>query len=375
MCKLRYRKLIAIDLFAGAGGLSLGFEMAGYNVAAKIEMDKWACETLRENFKKSVIIESDIEKVSPKHLLAKFGEIDVIIGGPPCQGFSIVGRSKLKSLGQHLDDKRNTMYKQFLRFLYEIKPKAFVMENVPGILTHDKGNTLNRILRHFKGLGYNVSPHLLKASDFGVPQTRKRVFFVGFRKDLSLSDLKPFSFQVTAGDALLDLPSLRAGEGSEYASYSSQPKTDYQRLMRKNSLGVYNHHARAYSPMDIKIFSLMTQGMKYYQIPNHLKRYRDDSFRDKYKRLISAQPSWTVVAHLQKDGYMFIHPTQDRTITVREAARLQSFPDRFIFYGPMTRQFRQVGNAVPPFLARAIGIAVRKTLQKAKISVRPILRY
>ena len=364
------KKPVVVDLFSGAGGLSLGFELAGYNVAAHVELDKSCCETLRHNFKNSVVLQGDIEDINPLLLKKQLGEIDIVIGGPPCQGFSIVGKSKLKSLGRHLNDPRNKLYKQFLRFVYQLNPKAFVMENVPGILIHNRGLTAKRIMSHFEKLGYDVSTHLLSAKDYGVPQTRKRVFFVGTKDGYDFKLPENSTEYVTVSDAISDLPILHHGGGSEFMDYNKNAKTRYQQLIRGGAVGVFNHVARSCNKKDLKIFSLMKQGMKYFEIPDRLKRYRDDSFRDKYKRLVNSKPSWTVVAHLQKDGYMYIHPTQNRTITVREAARLQSFPDRFVFSGPMTQQFRQVGNAVPPLLAKAIALSLRNCFQKIEIPPR-----
>jgi len=336
------KKPVVVDLFAGAGGLSLGFKRAGFKVAAHVEIDRWACETLKRNFKTSVVLQDDIEKLDPQELVEKVGKIDVVVGGPPCQGFSLVGKAKLRSLGV-AHDKRNGLYKQFVRFVHTLNPRAFVMENVPSILSHHRGITASRIKQHFELLGYTVYILLLNAADYGVPQTRKRAFFVGIKN--GAAEFKPprqtCGVWRTVENAISDLPSLAAGEASSTVS---------------------NHVARNYGEMDLQIFTIMKQGMKYYQIPDKLKRYRTDAFKDKYRRLIAREPSWTVLAHLQKDGYMYIHPTQNRTITVREAARLQSFPDKFIFCGPMTQQFKQVGNAVPPLLARAVARSLLKTL-------------
>lgn len=356
------KKPTVLDLFAGAGGLSLGFQMAGFDIVTHVENDKWSCETLRNNFANSTILESDIQNINPEKVKKLFGNIDVVIGGPPCQGFSIVGKSKLKSLGRHKNDSRNILYKYFVRFVKELEPRAFIMENVPGLLSHNSGETAKKIVNDFSKSGYEVFSGILHSSEYGVPQTRKRVFFVGVQPGLKFHFPNPSQKTISSKDALFDLPSLKAGKGAEILSYNKKPKSIYQKRMRKGSSGVFNHKARDYSQMDLEIFSLMKPGMKYYQIPNRLKRYRDDAFKDKYRRLFSSKPSWTIMAHLQKDGYMYIHPTQDRTITVREAARLQSFPDRFVFCGPMTQQFKQVGNAVPPLMAKAVALSLKKIL-------------
>lgn len=371
---MKLKKPVVIDLFAGAGGLSLGFKLAGFNVAAHIEIDRWACETLKKNFRHALIVQENIEKLDPFEIRERVGEVDVIIGGPPCQGFSLVGKGKLRSLGI-AHDRRNSLYKHFIRFVHALNPKAVVMENVPAIMKHNHGITANRIQQHFEALGYRVWRLLLNAADYGVPQKRKRAFFIGIRDDGEFSlprkthcdplenNNRLLTWR-TAGEALSDLPALKAGENLEIGKYVLEPRTPYQHIMRQGSHGIFNHVARKYGEMDLQIFSIMTQGMKYHQLPSELKRYRDDAFKDKYKRLIDTEPSWTVMAHLQKDGYMYIHPNQNRTITVREAARLQSFPDKFIFCGPMTQQFKQVGNAVPPLLAKAVARALLRSLLK-----------
>lgn len=360
-------KPIAVDLFAGAGGLSLGFEMAGFNIVAHLESDPWACETLRKNFPGSLIVEKDINKIKPADFEKLVGPVDVIIGGPPCQGFSLVGRGKLKSLGKHENDPRNKLYKKFLSFVETLQPKAFVMENVPGILMHNQGKTARTIKKHFEKIGYHVQAHLLTASEHGVPQTRKRVFFIGFKKPATFA-IEKCDHVVTVKDAIGDLPCIKHGRGRPIMKYKKPAMNDYQLLMRTESEQIHNHEARAYGVQDMEIFSIMRQGMKYHELPKRLKRYRDDTFRDKYKRLVNSEPSWTVVAHLQKDGYMYIHPTQDRTITVREAARLQSFPDKFILMGPRSKQFRQVGNAVPPLLAKSVAMTILTALENKELT-------
>ncbi len=376
-------ELKVLDLFAGAGGLSLGFKLAGFNVAGHVEIDRWAAETLRKNFKKSFVIEGDISKIDVQEITSKMGKVDIIIGGPPCQGFSLVGKGKLRSLGI-AHDKRNSLYKQFVRFVYLLHPRAIVMENVPAILKHNKGTTAKRIVAHFEAMGYNVCKLLLNAADYGVPQTRKRAFFIGIRDDAT-SFIAPRETHaegegrllpwITVAEAIADLPKVNAGSGFEKRKYNSDAATPYQLLMRHNSNSLFNHISRKHSEKDLEIFSVMSQGQKYHELPAKYKRYRDDAFKDKYKKLVETRPSWTVLAHLQKDGLMYIHPNQKRTITVREAARLQSFPDRFFFCGPMTQQFRQVGNAVPPLMAKAVALSLKRALQKSeKAVIEPLLQ-
>ncbi|MEM2618867.1 MAG: DNA cytosine methyltransferase [Candidatus Hadarchaeales archaeon] len=397
-----------IDLFAAPGGLSLGFEMAGFRCLAAVDIDERAMLTFKHNFPEAAAIVEDITRLRSEGLLGRTGvkasDIDVIVGGPPCQGFSTVGRVKIASLVREgiwslsnshprfINDPRNVLYREFVRMVADIKPKAFVMENVPGMMSYCNGKIVRQILKDFSRIGYRTEAKVLNAVWFGVPQIRKRIFFVGTRlRDAEISWPQPECVEpeeavrldapfrgsgmkrpITVWEAIGDLPEPvqgRPGLADRPIEYDRPPLSDYQRWAREGSDRIHNHVTRQHSERDVRVFSMMHEGAWWKDLPEEIRKlygYRDDIFHDKMKRLRSDRPSWTVVAHLYKDRYMYIHPKQPRTITVREAARLQSFPDRFIFMGSRTDQFRQVGNAVPPLLARAIAMCVRKMLEGAE---------
>ena len=380
-----------IDIFAAPGGLSLGFTMAGFYLLGGVDIDSDGLKTFSYNFPNAKILQKDVRSLDGAELLEAIGlskgEIDVMGGGPPCQGFSTVGRVKIASLVRQgiwklqngnprlIDDPRNLLYKEFARLVKDCAPKFFVMENVRGIRSYRDGQLMSEIRQEFENAGYIVDYKQLDAAEFGVPQHRKRVFFVGNRLGLANPFPEPMSKgcsnrerTISVWDAIGDLPSLRAGKGTEIMEYDRDTFHSYQEWARTGSSHVYNHVTRPHTQRDIETFKLMKPGDAWKDLPKEyrdLYGYRDDIFNDKFKRLWKKQnPSWTVTAHLCKDGYVYIHPTQSRTISVREAARLQSFPDTFVFKGSRTSQFRQVGNAVPPLLAQAVAVKIKKALQK-----------
>ena len=398
-----------IDLFAAPGGLSLGFEMAEFKCLAAIDVDRKGMLTFQQNFPEAVPIVADIRKLESDNLLRCAGisrdDVDVIVGGPPCQGFSTIGRVKIASLVREgvwknlknahprfIDDPRNILYREFVRIVRDLQPKIFVMENVPGMMSYRNGEVVRQIKEDFRAIGYRTEARVLNAVRFGVPQVRKRIFFIGTRikdaniiwpnpthmepeggiRKLEKFGENPLEKPVTVWEAIGDLPEPvkgRPGLADLELDYDRPPFSKYQEWARRGSSKVHNHVTRQHSERDIRVFSMMKEGMWWKDLPVEIKKlygYRDDIFHDKMKRLRSDKPSWTVVAHLYKDGYMYIHPKQPRSITVREAARLQSFPDRFIFRGSRTDQFKQVGNAVPPLLARAVAECVRRMLEAAK---------
>jgi len=401
-----------IDLFAAPGGMSLGFEMATFKSIAAVDVDEKGMITYSQNFPEAKTIVEDIRKLSSDELMKRAeisrGEIDVIIGGPPCQGFSTIGRVKIASLVKEgvwslrnshprfIDDPRNVLYREFVRIVRDLRPAFFVMENVPGMMSYRNGEIVREIIEDFKKIGYRTEARILNAVRFGVPQVRKRVFFIGTRlsgvkvrwprpahgdpniirttlehfTDIGVG-LKP---PVTVWEAIGDLPDPVLGKtrlADQPIPYNKPPFCEYQKFMREWGGGppdgkVHNHVARHHNERDVRVFSMMKEGMWWKDLPPDIKKmygYRDDIFHDKIKKLRKDRPSWTVVAHLYKDGYMYVHPTQPRTITVREAARLQSFPDRFIFRGSRTDQFKQVGNVVPPLLAKAVADELREILE------------
>jgi DNA (cytosine-5)-methyltransferase 1 len=382
-------KPTVLDIFCGAGGMSLGFKNAGCTVLGGIDQNCHAINTHHQNFPLTKL------KLPPQDIrdlknLDKLGlnpnEVDVLVGGPPCQVFSRVGIGKMRKLGRDIDsDHRNFLYKEFVRFVAYYKPLCFVMENVDNLA--NKEEALAKIYKDFssnrrKGYpGYNVDYRVLDASKFGVPQKRMRLFIVGIRSDLGIEPpfpSKQVKKAISVGDAIYDLPELEPlvrplaikASGPKQKdikhAYKCSPQSPYQKKMRrrkKDGEGVWNHLCRSHNDKDILIFKTLAQGGKYKDLPKEMMRYRVDIFDDKYKRLIWDEPSWTLTAHMRKDGLAYIHPLQARSISVREAARIQSFPDDFVFYAPMTRMFELVGNSVPPLLAEAVAKPLVKLIQ------------
>jgi len=366
---------LVLDLFCGAGGLSLGFEMSGYRVGLGVEKEELPFRTHCLNFGGRCHLGDIREVVDPLAFVREHGlaRVDVVVGGPPCQGFSRVGRGKIRSLRRDptfIHDPRNQFYKEFVRFVEAIRPSHFVMENVPDLQYYLDGEEplLQKALCRFESLGYTVGWRVLEAHHYGVPQTRKRLFVVGVPKgqEVPWPEKTHESKPVTVWQAISDLPVVSHGHREDEMLYKPRRGLSrYQRLMRRDSNGVlYNHQTRWHNEQDLAAFAWLREGDKYADLPDEYKRYRDDIFKDKYWKLYRKRPSWTIEAHIGKDSYRHIYPSLDegvhpaRTISVREAARLQSFPDRFRFCGPFTRQFMQVGNAVPPLLARAVAEAV-----------------
>jgi DNA (cytosine-5)-methyltransferase 1 len=369
-----------LDIFCGAGGMSLGFKNAGCQILGGIDQNKYAVDTHHQNFPSAKLklpaqdirILRDLEKLD-----LKADEVDILVGGPPCQVFSRVGIGKMRKLGRDIEsDHRNFLYEEFVRFVAYYKPLCFVMENVDNLA--NKEETLEKIYKDFSGNrrkgypGYKVDYRVLDASEFGVPQKRLRLFIIGIRSDLEVDPpfpTKQVNHRVSVGEAIYDLPELQPfvmplktkSSGPKQkdmeCTYKCLPQSSYQEKMRrqkKEGEGVWNHLCRSHNDKDIMIFEMLEQGGKYRDLPKEMMRYRVDIFDDKYKRLIWNEPAWTLTAHMKKDGLAYIHPLQHRSISVREAARIQSFPDDFVFYAPMTRMFELVGNSVPPLLAEAV---------------------
>jgi DNA (cytosine-5)-methyltransferase 1 len=368
-----FTKPVLLDLFCGAGGMSLGFQMAGYTVGLGVDRDTQACLTHAHNFNRQTVCVDLLDISNPLAFLANncIEQVEVIIGGPPCQGFSRVGRGKLRTLNQiYTQDSRNLLYQLFIRFVEAIRPLYFVMENVPDMGKYMAGDErlIKKIQNEFANLGYLTDVRLLCAADYGVPQLRKRLFLIGNRLGIPVTWPKPTHGPgrkrpyVTVWQAISDLPIVGINFRQDEITYVPRNAlNEYQSAMRQGSDGMlYNHQTRWHNVQDVEAFYLMPEGGKYNNLPAQYKRYRDDIFKDKYRKLIRNQPSWTVEAHIGKDSYRHIYPSipdgpePPRTISVREAARLQSFPDNFRFIGPFTKQFHQLGNAVPPLLAKAI---------------------
>ena len=393
-----------VDLFGAPGGMSLGFKMSGMKPVGVFDMFEAGIETYRHNFpevpRENVacmdLSKSDTKAVITSSTSLRSGDVDVVIGGPPCQGFSTVGRVKIASLvrsGQRcgsanarfIDDERNNLYKSFIELVCHFKPSAVVMENVPGMLSYRNGEVVRQICKDFGHAGYGYVRHgILNAANFGVPQMRRRIFFVAVRDEVTFEWPRQTHFgadcplppgaqrHVTVADALDDLPDLArpekfAKQTDSAQRYRKRPSCTYQTWARGGMDVLYNNITRWHRQKDVEVFSKMPPGGKWSQIAlaDRMKiGYSNDSFNDKWKRLPIDRPSWTVTSHLSKDGYMYIHHRQSRTISVREAARLQSFPDGFRFMGSRGAQFRQIGNAVPPLLALALARNVAKMLRR-----------
>lgn len=341
------KQINAIDLFCGAGGLSLGFQNAGVNILLGIDNDAKALEVFEKNHNNAKTICGDITQIHYDDVIKKIGDkqIDLIIGGPPCQGMSLSGPRKF-------DDPRNKLYLSYIRLVEEIKPKAFVIENVPGLVSLFGGQIKESIIQKFKDLGYTVNFQILCAADYGVPQNRKRVVFVGFRDKVFDFDQIKKKEMVTCEMALSDLPTLENEIGLDPSDYLTEATNCYQKLMRKNSSKVRNHIAAVHSEKVKKIISLVPDGGNYKNLPEEYQKSRN--FHVAWTRFRSDSPAPTIdTGHRHHFHYKY-----NRVPTVRECARLQSFPDDFIFEGNKTQQFRQVGNAVPPLMAEAIAEAV-----------------
>ena len=342
-----------IDLFCGCGGLSHGFEKAGFNILLGVDNDSKALETFELNHKESQTICGDITDISYlKDIKPIIGDkkIDVIIGGPPCQGMSLSGPRKF-------DDPRNKLYLSYIRLVDEIRPKAFVIENVPGLVGLFKGQIKNNIIKKFEDMGYNIKYRILCASNYGVPQNRRRVVFVGMKKGEFVYP-EPLNKIVTCEMALSDLPTLENSIGTEREEYLTVPQNEYQKLMRSNSDAVYNHIAANHSEKVKKIISLVPDGGNYKDLPEEYINSRN--FHVAWTRFPSQKPAPTIdTGHRHHFHYKF-----NRVPTVRECARLQSFPDDFIFLGNKTQQFRQVGNAVPPLLAQCLAESLKEQIKE-----------
>lgn len=343
----------AIDLFCGAGGLSYGFESAGFNILLGIDNDQKALEVFEKNHKGAKSICGDITQIGYDQIKELIGDqrIDIIVGGPPCQGMSLSGPRKF-------DDPRNKLYLSYIRLVEEIKPRAFVIENVPGLVSLFGGQIKDSIIEMFTAMGYKVKYQILCASDYGVPQSRKRVVFVGTREEVEFVYPEKFPEQVTCKMALSDLPPLEDELGEEISDYATLPTNPYQELMRARSQKVHNHVAATHSEKVKKIISLVPDGCNYKSLPPEYRESRN--FHVAWTRFASNKPAPTIdTGHRHHFHYQY-----NRVPTVRECARLQSFPDDFVFLGNKTQQFRQVGNAVPPLMALAIAKQVLAMLEE-----------
>jgi DNA (cytosine-5)-methyltransferase 1 len=401
--------LTYIDLFAGAGGMSEGFIKAGFKPIAHIEMNEEACQTMRTRavyhylklsgnldkyyrYIKGEIKQQELYEGIPTEILdsvinieinddtitgifkriKKQGkEIDLIIGGPPCQAYSLLGRHH-----ENIEnDPRNKLYIQYGRFLKAFKPKAFVFENVPGLLSANKGQHFKNLKAYFRKIGYEVYHDTLDASDYGVIQARKRIIIVGWKKDndFGFPEFEKIAKLFTVNEAFEDLPKLKPGGGEKKMEYSLNKNEYLNRFELRNGVDfVTQHISRPHNTRDLEIYKTAIEKwnegkerLKYPDLPSHLKTHKNEgSFLDRYKVVNGKGLAHTVVAHIAKDGHYYIHPDieQCRSISVREAARLQSFPDDFYFEGSRSAAFKQIGNAVPPLMAASLAKIISKLL-------------
>ena len=340
------KELRVLDLFCGCGGLSAGFLDAGYSISHGIDNWKDAIETFKYNHKNSEGIVADLGTANIKELIKEHNikSIDVVIGGPPCQGFSIAGKRNVK-------DERNLLYKSFLEFVKILKPKVFLIENVPNIFSMGKGIVKANIISDFQKIGFDVKTQILLASDYGVPQNRRRAFFIGTNKKshYEFPDPKVKKY-ISSKEAISDLPDENIEDGKPYPIKS---KSAYQRLMRKGSRKLFNHQLTNHEQKTINTIALVPDGGNYKNLPDELKDTRRVNIA--WTRLNSEKPSFTIdTGHRHHFHYKY-----NRVPTVRESARIQSFTDQFIFKGSKTSQYKQVGNAVPPILAKHLANSLK----------------
>jgi len=374
------RKPTAIDLFCGAGGLSLGLMDAGFQVLIGADNDPLAVETHAANIEGLTYL-GDL--TDPSEFLACVREwgirqVDLLAGGVPCQPFSRAGRSKLRSLvelkARPAEDPRTQLWRSFVGVVEALRPKAVLLENVPDLAEWDEGAVLVGFCEALRDLGYVTSVRILEAFAHGVPQHRSRLFIVGVLDGMHFEWPAPSAGpSPTVWDAIGDLPEVPGGQREEVLPYTV-PTTSLQKRLRLGVIDpdlVWDHITREVRPDDRKAFALLPEGGTYDSLPPELQRYRTDIFTDKYKRLARHELSRTITAHIARDGYWYIHPTQERTLSVREAARIQTFPDWYRFAGEPSHRYRQVGNAVPPLLAEALGETLATSLTNGRGRANP----
>lgn len=370
---------LAVDLFCGAGGLSLGLREAGFEVALSADKDPEALETHRHQFG-GLCVDWDLgdpEQVARIGELVRAAKVDLVAGGPPCQPFSKAGRSmarhRIRNGHRDPNHERRDLWRSFLEIIRLSMPRAVLMENVPDMALDREMFILRSMVEELELLGYSVEERVVETWRYGVPQFRQRLILVALRDGVAFHWPDPDEGQVNVWNAIGDLPEVQGGwrpdgGAAGWTEYSG-PNTEFQRSMRAavpadDANKLYDHITRPVRPDDALAFEYMTSEMRYSDLPEEFKRYRDDIFDDKYKRLDGNDLSRTITAHIAKDGYWYIHPKQNRTLTVREAARLQTFPDWYRFAGPPSAAFRQIGNAVPPRLGERLGRAILVSLDK-----------
>lgn len=347
-----------IDLFAGVGGLSLGFEMQGFDVLLANEYDKSIAKAYTENHKNTEMIVGDITSLDLQQIFGKYKDkVDVVIGGPPCQGFSQKGKRKT------IYDKRNFLFRYYVDVVKLVKPKYFVMENVPNLLTAEGGYFKKEIKELFNEMEYLLECDILNASDYGVPQNRRRAIIIGKLNGKAPKLPKPKNKKVTVWDAISDLAYLQSGEGTDEQDYKNPAESDYQKLLRANSEKLFNHIVTKHSPLALERLAMIPPNSGREVLPKeHLTK---SIFSGTWTRMRKDEISVTITTRFDTPSSgKFTHPFLDRAITVREAARIQSFPDNFRFIGNKGSQMKQVGNAVPPLLAAAIAEVIMKDIKE-----------
>ncbi len=352
------QKYIGIDIFAGAGGLSLGAEWAGIAMTHAIEISPYPAATYQHNHPNTIVLRDDIQKIDTSSIKTGKQELFVIMGGPPCQGFSMSN-----TMSRNMENDKNFLYLEFVRFVRDLRPRWFVMENVWGLTKMNDGETMEMIKESFVGLDYTIKPKILWASNYGVPQKRYRFFLVGNRDNIPFEFPQEMGTTITVHDAISDLPILTNGQMLDSAPYTLpfDEASEYAQLMRQDSTESQQNFVSLNNELVIERYNYIPQGGNWRDIPDSLMQNYADKSRCHsgiYKRLRDDAPS-VVISNYRKS--MLIHPTQNRGLSVREAARLQSFPDSYYFMGPHMSIQQQIGNAVPPLLAKAVFEQIIKT--------------
>ncbi|QDD95638.1 DNA-cytosine methyltransferase [Roseomonas mucosa] len=375
--------MTAIDLFCGAGGLSEGFRQAGFHVLAGQDIDEVAGETFAATHSEARFLGGPIQKVTSQLLLKtaglRKGEVDVMVGGPPCQGYSYYNHGR----GEH--DPRSGLFREYLRLVDGVRPRWIIMENVAGITSIGKGAIVSEIQRGLEGLGYRVMMKLLKAEEYGVPQERRRMFFIATRTQDNIHFPKPTHGPAvkvpyaTIWDAISDLPLIENGNSAKEHCLTSDPRSEYQKALRvPNASVIFNHQAQKLSHINLQRLRHIPQGGSWRDIPvdmlpRGMKLARRCDHTKRYGRPRWSDLACTILTKCDPHWGAYFHPEQDRAFTPREAARLQSFPDSFVFHGSRTEQYIQIGNAVPPLLGRAVGRALIEAMSGAKANTGTLL--
>lgn len=359
-----------VDLFCGAGGLSEGFRQNGFDILLANDFDTWCEATYKLNHPETKFISGPIQDITSDQIQSELnikpGELDCIIGGPPCQAFSVYNHQR----GMH--DERSGLFREYLRLVAGLLPKYVIVENVPGMNSVEYGVAVSEIKQGLKELGYNAEVALLKAEDYGVAQERRRLIFIGNRINADVifptpthgKDLLPY---LTVWGAISDLPPLKNGEGNEVTNYTLAPQSEYQKTIREGAQMVFNHVAPSLGAINLERLKYIPEGGSWRDIPQELlpagmKRARRSDHTKRYGRLRKDGFASTILTKCDPHWGAFFHPTQNRVISVREAARLQCFPDKRRFEGSRIEQYKQVGNAVPVLLSAAVAKVVNSAL-------------